>query len=421
MPHEHTRLPSGVTVVTEAMPSVRSVALGIWIPVGSRDEGPDHAGCSHFLEHLLFKGTSRRSARDIAEALDDVGGELNAFTSREHTCFYARVLDRDLPLAMDVLSDIIVDARNDAGDVEAERDVVLSELEIHHDTPDDLVHADFATAVLGEHPLARETLGTLASVSVLDRDVIDAFYREHYRPEGLVVAAAGRVDHDDLVRLASQLLGDLGRPGGVRLQRSAPESYGAGQVSVRMRPTEQVHVVLGVPGIARNDDDRWPLRVLDVLLGGGMSSRLFQQIREERGLAYATYTYASSFSDGGLFGAYAGTSPARVDDVLGLLRGQLDHVADDITEREVARARGALVGQMVLALEDTASRMSRIGRQVAAGEQVIEVEEALQRVQDVRLEDVRRVAARLLEQPRDLAVVGPFAADDAGRFADVVT
>jgi predicted Zn-dependent peptidase len=418
--HELTVLPSGVTVVTETMPSVRSATLGLWIGVGSRDESVDEAGCSHFLEHLLFKGTSRRSAREIAEELDAIGGEMNAFTSKEVTCFYARVLDRDLPVAFDVLADMIVDATNTAEDVEAERQVVLSELDIHHDTPDDLVHSDFSEVVLRDHPLALETLGTFDSITSMARDTVHGYYLDRYRPENLTVAAAGNLDHDAVVALADGLLGDLGRPGGERGPRSAPASFGEGEVHLRQRPTEQAHVVLGVPGIGQRDDDRWALRVLNTLLGGGMSSRLFQEIRERRGLAYSTYSYAASYTDGGIFGAYVGTAPGKVDEAVELLRRELDRVADDVTADEVERAKGSLTGGTVLALEDTGSRMTRIGKQVATNTEIVTVDEALRAISEVGLDDVRSVARRVLHQPRDLAVVGPFAPDEADRFAEAV-
>jgi predicted Zn-dependent peptidase len=419
--HQLTVLPSGVTVVTEPMPSVRSVALGLWVSVGSRDESAEQAGCSHFLEHLLFKGTHRRTARQIAEELDAVGGEMNAFTSKEMTCFYARVLDRDLPLAFDVLADMVVDARNAPEDVEAERQVVLSEIDIHVDTPDDLVHSDFSELLLGEHPLALETLGTFESITRLGRDTIHDYYLDRYRPQNLVVAASGNVEHDRVIELTDQLLGDLGRPGGSCPPRRAPQAFAEGAVRVRQRPTEQAHVVLGMPGVSQTDEDRWGLRVLNTLLGGGMSSRLFQEIREVRGLAYTTFSYAASYTDSGLIGAYVGTSPGKVDEVLAVLRDELDRVAADVTVEEIERAKGALKGGTVLGLEDTGSRMSRIGQQVATGVPIVTVDEALERIGRVDLDEVRRVATSILSRPRDLAVVGPFGEDEADRFAPAVT
>jgi predicted Zn-dependent peptidase len=418
--HEISQLPSGIRVVTESLPHVRSVSLGMWLAVGSRDERATEIGCSHFLEHLLFKGTSNRSARDIAEALDAVGGEMNAFTSKELTCFYAQVIDRDLPLAFEVLADMLVDARNDPADVDAEREVVLSELDIHFDTPDDLVHTDFTSAVLGAHPLAIETLGSIRSVQTMERETIHDYYRQRYRPEELVVAAAGNLDHQRVVELTDALLGDLGRPGSGRPERRAPQAFGQREVHVRHRPTEQAHVVLGVPGIAQGDDDRWSLKVLMTLLGGSMSSRLFQTIREERGLAYTTYGYASSYTDGGLVGAYAGTTPGKLDEVLDLLRAELDRVGEDVTEAEVTRAKGALVGATVLGLEDTGSRMSRLGKQVVTDAPLLTIDDALARVEAVDVDAVRAVARRVLSRPRDLALVGPFAPEEADRFASFV-
>jgi predicted Zn-dependent peptidase len=412
-----TVLPSGIRVVTDPMPAVRSVTLGLWVGIGSRDESPAQLGASHFLEHTLFKGTSRRSARDIAEALDAVGGEMNAFTSKEVTCFYARVLDDDLPLAFDVLADMLVDARNTPEDVESERQVVLSEIDIHLDTPDDLVHSDLSELVLGDHPLALETLGTVASITGLHRDTIHDHYLATYRPENLTVAAAGAVDHDTVVRLTEELLGDLGRPGGAPPTRARPDRYGARELRVRHRPTEQAHLVLGYPGVDQVDDDRWPLRVLNVALGGGMSSRLFQELRETRGLCYSTYSYSSSYRDAGLVGAYVGTAPGKVDETLTVLRGELDRVRADLDDAEVARAKGALRGGTVLGLEDTGSRMSRIGKQVATGVPVVTVDDALARIEAVTLDDVRRIADRVLGQPADLAVVGPFGEDETDRFA----
>jgi predicted Zn-dependent peptidase len=418
--HQLTVLPSGVRVVTETMPAVRSVALGMWVGVGSRDEAPAQFGASHFLEHTLFKGTGTRSARDIAEALDAVGGEMNAFTSKEVTCFYARVLDRDVPLAFEVLADMIVDARNTPADIEAERQVVLSEIDIHLDTPDDLVHSDLSELVLGDHPLALETLGSVDSIVGMHRDTIHAHYLDTYRPENLTVAACGAVDHDAIVALTDALLGDLGRPGGAAPTRTAPSAYGAGALRVRHRPTEQAHLAIGTGGVDHTDPDRWPLRVLNVALGGGMSSRLFQELREVRGLCYSTFSYAASYRDAGLEVAYVGTAPGKADETLAVLGEELRRVADDVTPAEVERAKGAMRGGTVLGLEDTGSRMSRIGKQVATDVPIVTVDEALERIDEVTLDDVARVAHRVFDAPWNLAVVGPFGEDETDRFAGVL-
>ena len=421
MEYQQTTLGSGVRVVTESMESVRSAAIGFWVGIGSRDESEEQAGCSHFLEHLLFKGTSSRTARDIAESLDAVGGEMNAFTSKELTCFYARVLDRDLPLAVDVLADMLCDASNAPADVEAERQVVLEEINIHLDSPDDLVHSDFAEILLDRHPLSLETLGTTASITDMPRERIHDYYLEHYRPENLTVAAAGNVDHDAVVEMVERTVGDLGRPGATPPVREAPRTWGTGRIHVRHRPTEQAHVVLGGSGIPHQDDRRHALRVLNTLLGGGMSSRLFQEIRETRGLAYTVYSYAAGYSDAGLFGAYAGTTPAKVDEVLKVLVDELDGLPDAITDEEVERAKGTLKGGMVLALEDTGSRMTRLGKLVCTGSELVTVDEALRAIEDVTLDDVRAVARDVVCGPRSLAVVGPYEDHDADRFADYVS
>lgn len=419
MDFRETWLDGGIRVVTEAMPSVRSVALGFWFGIGSRDEDARELGAAHFLEHLLFKGTERRSAQQIAEELDAVGGEMNAFTSREYTCFYARVLDRDLPVAGDVLSDMLVRATNAAEDVESERRVVLEEINIHLDSPDELAHSDLAAAVFGDHPLACETLGTIDSITAMTREQLHAYYLQHYRPANLTVVAAGNLDHEAVVALVDGMLDDLGRPGGDHPRREPP-APAPGRVNLRHRPTEQAHVAVGGPGLARDDDRRYALRVLHTVLGGGMSSRLFQEIRERRGLAYSTYSYASSFTDSGIYGAYAGTTPARVDEVLKILRDELDGLAGTVTPQEIERAKGTLKGALVLALEDTGSRMTRLGKMAATSSPLTGVDEAIRRVDEVDLDAVRAVASEVLSGPRSVAVVGPFEAGDAGRFQHAV-
>jgi predicted Zn-dependent peptidase len=420
-----TVLPGGLRVVTEALPTVRSVTFGIWVGVGSRDESVRQAGCSHYLEHLLFKGTRRRSALEISAAIDRVGGEMNAFTAKEYTCFYARVLDSDLPVAVDVVSDVVNSALLLDADVESERGVILEEIAMSDDDPADLVHDAFAQAVFGDTPLGRPVLGTVDSIEGLPRRTIDGYYRRHYRPENMVVAAAGNLDHATVVRLvraafrSAGLLGDRSvapvppRTGGAR-----PRARRAGVV-VQPRPTEQANFVLGVPGLSRLDDRRFALGVLNGVLGGGMSSRLFQEVREKRGLAYSVYSYNTQYADTGLFGVYAGCTPERVDQVLELCGAELEKVVQaGITEEELRRGQGQMRGALVLGLEDTGSRMSRIGKAELVYGELLGVSDLLARIDAVTLDDVRDVAADLLAAPPTLAVIGPF--DESREFPAAV-
>lgn len=418
MEYEQTTISTGIRVVTETMPSMRSVAVGLWFPVGSRDESDETFGASHFLEHLLFKGTRRRTARDIAQVLDAVGGEANAFTSREMTCFYARVLDRDLRIAMDVLGDMVRDATNHPEDVEAERDVVLEEISIHLDTPDDLVLSDLSEVLLGGHPLGRETLGSVDSITGMDRDTIDVWFRQRYRPEDLVVVAAGKVDHGDVVRLVEDMLGDLGRPGSGATPRHRPDGVQVGAVHVRRRPSEQVHLAVGAPGLDVDDDRRTALQMAHTVLGGGMSSRLFQEIREVRGLAYTTFSFLSPFTDIGFLGAYVGTTPARAEESGHVLVDELRRLPDTLTVEEVEAARSAMSGGLVLALEDPGSRMMRLGQRAAMGRTLESVDEKLAQIDRVTFDEVV-TAAKLFAAARSIAVVGPLD-EDPGRFTDHV-
>ena len=406
----------GVTVVTQRMPGVRSVAVGAWVMVGSRDEAADEHGCSHFLEHTLFKGTARRSARDIAEEFDAIGGDLNAFTTRELTCFHARVLDRDLPLAVDALGDMLTSAVNAPEHVDAERQVVLSEIDIHNDTPEDLVGTALVEQVVGDDPLARDALGTAASIAVMPRDRIHDFYERWYRPGNLVVAAAGNLDHDAVRDLVATHVGDLGRPGGDRPARTVPAPVTTPSTSLLQRPVEQVHVTIGGAGVTLSDGRRATLGVLDTVLGSGMSSRLFQAVREDRGLGYSTYSWASSWSDAGMWGVYGGVAPHRYEELVAVLVEELDRLPATLTEDEVARARGSLQGAVVLGGEDVGSRMSRLGRWVTAGLPVLDTDAVLARIGRVTLDGVRELAEEVLAGPRHLAVVGPL---DEGAVADL--
>jgi predicted Zn-dependent peptidase len=411
----HTVLPGGLRIVTESVPTVRSVTVGVWVGVGSRDEAPSLAGASHYLEHLLFKGTRRRDALDISAAIDAVGGEMNAFTSKEYTCFYARVLDTDLPLAVDVVGDLVTSSVIRAADVDAERGVILEEIAMHEDDPTDMVHDQFAQVLFDGGSLARPVLGTVESIETIGRSAINGYYRRRYRPQDMVVAVAGNVDHNNVVRLVKKAFGAAGmldgdsEPTAARGGRLISTASG---VRVVRRTTEQANVVLGGPGVARTDERRFALGVLNAALGGGMSSRLFQEVREKRGLAYSVYSYHAQYADTGLFGVYAGCVPRKVDDVLAICREELDKVAAaGITFEELERGKGQLRGSMVLGLEDTGSRMSRIGKaELVYGEQ-LSVDDVLARIDSVTLDEVTEVAADVLSATPTLAVVGPFDED----------
>ncbi|TDU03889.1 putative Zn-dependent peptidase [Streptomyces sp. 846.5] len=422
-----TVLPGGLRVVTETLPTVRSAAFGIWVGVGSRDETPVLNGATHYLEHLLFKGTERRSALDISSALDAVGGEMNAFTAKEYTCYYARVLDNDLPLAIDVVSDMLTGSLIRQEDIDTERDVVLEEIAMTEDDPGDVVHDLFAQVMFGSSPLGRPVLGTVDTINALTRDQVAGFYKRRYRPEHLVVAAAGNVDHAKVVRQVEKAFaaaGALARTdsvpaeprGGTRALRTA------GRVEILDRPTEQAHLVLGLPGLARSDPRRWALGVLNSALGGGMSSRLFQEVREKRGLAYSVYSYSSSYADTGLFGIYAGCQPKRVEEVLAICRQELQRVADQgISEEELKRAIGQISGSTVLGMEDTGSLMSRIGKAELCYGTHLSVDDLLAKISAVTLDDVREVASTVLGAYKpSLAVIGPVSGKRAERLTEAL-
>lgn len=405
-------LPSGAVVLTESMPAVRSVSVGFWIGVGSRDEHAPAEGASHFLEHLLFKGTERRSAQEIAGALDAVGGDMNAFTGKEYTCFYARALDRDMPLAVDILGDMISSATILAEDVDAERDVVLEEIRMHLDTPDDLVHSVFTRALYPDHALGREILGSESSITGMVRDDVYGYYRTHYVPENLVVAVAGNVEHRDVLREVSRAVAGMPAAGAPTTARSTPLSARLPRAEVRGRPTEQAHVVLGRPGLRRSDPRRFAASVLNQALGGGMASRLFQEVRERRGLAYSVYSYHEPLVDTGEFAVYAGTAPSKVDDVLDVLRTELDRARrDGLSDEELARAKGNLAGSILMALESTGSRMSRLGKTAVTGTPLLSLDETLAAVEAVDAVAVHEIAEELLAGPFTLAAVGPLDGD----------
>jgi predicted Zn-dependent peptidase len=424
-------LPGGLRVVTEFLPSVRSVALGIWVGVGSRDEDEAHAGATHYLEHLLFKGTRKRTALEISSAMDAVGGEMNAFTAKEYTCYYARVLDADLPLAIDVLSDMVTSSLIEARDVDGERGVVLEEIAMNEDDPSDSVHEAFTGKLFGDTPLGRPILGTVDSINAITREQIYEHYRARYTPPHLVVAAAGNLDHDAVVASIQAAFGPVlaefgaAEPAQPRLRDASGlwDGYGptAGSgVKLVSRPIEQANLVLGCEGLARTDDRRFALGVLNAALGGGMSSRLFQEIREKRGLAYSVYSFASQHADTGLWGIYAGCLPSKADEVLSITTSEIAKVVDGgLTDAELDRGKGQVRGGIVLGLEDPSSRMTRLGKSELVYPSLEPVDEVLAAIDSVTNDDIRAVAAEILTRPKVLAVVGPFEDEDA--FSSVLS
>src|ERR1700734_2109795 len=415
-------LPGGLRVVTEFLPAVRSVSLGIWVGVGSRDEDEAHAGATHYLEHLLFKGTKRRSALELSAEMDAVGGEMNAFTAKEYTCYYARVLDADLPLAVDVLSDMVTSSLITPKDVDAERNVVLEEIAMNEDDPSDTVHEAFTAKLYGDTPLGRPILGTTDSINAITRDQIFEHYQARYTPEHLVVAAAGNLEHETVVQLVARAFGPVldraAEPAPPRL--NGDHAPGAGRqagvgTTLVSRGIEQANLVLGCEALARTDGRRFALGVLNAAFGGGMSSRLFQEVREKRGLAYSVYSFSAQHADTGMWGIYVGCLPSKADDVLAICAEEITKVVDGgLTDAELARGKGQLRGSIVLGLEDPSSRMSRLGKSELVYPRLEPVEEVLASIDAVTHDDIRAVAVDILTRPKALAVVGPF--DDASAF-----
>lgn len=408
-----TVLPGGLRVVTEYVPGVRSAAIGVFVGVGSRDESPALNGASHFLEHLLFKGTPTRSAMDISASLDAVGGEFNAYTAREYTCYHARVLDADLPMAVDVLGDMLTSSLITAEDVEAEREVILDEIAMHDDDPDDVVHNLFAAKAWGGTSLARPIAGTAESIRALNRSQINRYYRSRYTAPAMTVAVAGNVVHKDVVRLVrkafsrNHFLADVdARPLPPRLA-DKPRATKPGEEHTT-RPFEQVNLVLGMRGLTRSDPRRYPLGVLNAAFGGGSSSRLFQEVRERRGLAYSVYSFATSYSDAGMVGVAVGSLPSKSAEVLEVVRGELARIVETgLTQEELDRGRGQMRGGMVLSLEDTGSRMTRLGEVELFQERLLSLDEVLDRLAAITVDDVHELARDLFRRPETLAVVGP--------------
>jgi predicted Zn-dependent peptidase len=408
-----TVLPSGVRILSESVPGSRSSTIGYWVAVGSRDELPATYGSTHFLEHLLFKGTPTRSALDIAVAFDSVGGEHNALTAKEYTCYYAKVQDRDLPMAIDVLADMFTSSVIDADEFETERGVILEELAMADDDPSDVTSERFFEAVLGEHPLGRPIGGNPQTIAAVSRDAVRAHYVQNYRPQDLVITVAGAVDHDDLVvRVSTALVAagwDLAVEATPVARREATPDLieRASGLVVVQRPIEQANIIAGVVGLAATDPRRSTLAVLNSIFGGGMSSRLFQEIREKRGLVYSVYSFSPSYSDAGLFGIYAGCSPAKAQSVAELMLGEFHRLGEGgVTDEEVRRAVGQLSGASALALEDSDTRMSRLGRSELTLGEFVDLDESLRRLALVTPADVRELAEELVARPLSIAAVG---------------
>lgn len=387
-------LANGTRIAIEEMPGVRSVAIGFWIGAGSRYENPNEAGISHLIEHMLFKGTAKRSAKQIAEAIESLGGQLNAFTSKEYTCFYARVLDEHLPIAIDVLSDMFFSSLFRAEDIEREKKVVQEEIRMYEDTPDEIIHDLFAQTVWANHPLGRPVIGTMDSVAGISREAILNYYNKHYCPGNLVLALAGNLTADTAVTALRPLFEGANTESPENRTR-VPETKAV--VRSIVKPLEQVHFCMGVPGPSQHEDRIYPLQIINSILGGGSSSRLFQKIREERGLVYSIYSYVTAFNETGLFTIYAGTNSENLQEVLKLTWQEIEQLLDHgITDAELDRTKEQVKGSLLLASESVTHRMHRLGKSELIYDRLISPDEVLEKIVAVTKEDVLSLVRELM-------------------------
>lgn len=405
--YEKTVLDNGITVITESMEGVRSVALGFWVRVGGRDEAPAEYGMSHFMEHMLFKGTKTRSALDISTAFDALGAEFNAFTSREYTCFYARLIDERLKLGFEILADMLVNSTFAHKDIVPEREVVLEEIARSQDTPEDYVYDVFADAMFPHDALGRPVLGTSDTVSSFDTDEMQRYHHARYTTGNITVVACGSVDHGTIVELADRCLSGL--VAGPRLERGPVLCQDRAALSCVKKDSEQANIVLGAPTIVNDDPRRFAYSLLDIIIGGGMSSRLFQEIREKRGLVYSVYASSQLYEGAGVFEMYAGTRPENVAEVVKVATEQFALAAQEgVTPDELSRAKELAAGSFVLGTESTRTRMSRLGRLAALDLPIDSIDEIIDKYRAVTMEEVNEAARELFSQDMTLAVVSPY-------------
>ncbi len=399
-----TRLPSGLTVVTERMPRVETVSFGAYVAAGTRNEAAEENGASHFLEHMAFKGTARRDAAAIAREIEDVGGHINAYTAREQTAYYVKLLKEDVALGADIVGDILCHSTLVPEELERERGVILQEIGQANDTPDDIVFDHFQAAAFRDQPMGRPTLGAAEIIERMPRAALAGYMRRHYGPERMVVAAAGALDHDEVVALVGRHFADLPR---VAPPPPEPARYTGGEHREE-RDLDQVHIVLGFPSPHYTDRDHFPALLLSTLLGGGMSSRLFQEIREKRGLVYSIYSFAHPYMDSGNFAIYAGTGEDQAAELVPVALEELRRVQRDVSEDELRRAKAQLRSSLLMSLESTGSRCEQLARQLQVHGRVIPIEETKAKVAAVTVEDVRRCAARIFRAAPTLAALGPL-------------